>query len=162
MFYCHSFDSFFFGDCGWCWQYRWSSNVFMFACVLWRVVGVWQTKKHYHLHVSNVHINVRFWTLSLMDTWEMDMFHFKQLEGWPKSHWKYSLLFAAYFSIFFVHISALNPKVDTPLFATSANPLQLYHCPRVKIVAFKCLFIEVCCKKYIICWCMTHMEVTRW
>ena len=24
----------------------------------------------------------------------------------------------------------LNPKVDIPLFATNANPLQLYHSPR--------------------------------
>ena len=31
----------------------------------------------------------------------------------------------------------LNPKVDTPLFATTANPLQLYHSPRVKIFALK-------------------------
>ena len=30
----------------------------------------------------------------------------------------------------------LNPKVDTPLFATNANPLQLYHYPRAKILAF--------------------------
>ena len=27
----------------------------------------------------------------------------------------------------------LNPKVDTPLFATNANPLQLYHFTRVKL-----------------------------
>ena len=31
----------------------------------------------------------------------------------------------------------LNPKVDTKLFATTANPLRLYHSPRAKIVAFK-------------------------
>ena len=29
----------------------------------------------------------------------------------------------------------LNPKVDTPLFATTANRLQLYHSPRAKILA---------------------------
>ena len=28
----------------------------------------------------------------------------------------------------------LNPKIDTPLFAT--NPLQLHHSPRAKILAF--------------------------
>ena len=27
---------------------------------------------------------------------------------------------------------SLNPKVDTPLFATIAIPLQLYHSPRAK------------------------------
>ena len=31
----------------------------------------------------------------------------------------------------------LYPKVDTPLFATTANPLLLYHSPRVKILAFE-------------------------
>ena len=31
----------------------------------------------------------------------------------------------------------LNPKVDTPLFATTNNPLQPYHSPRAKILAFK-------------------------
>ena len=35
----------------------------------------------------------------------------------------------------------LNPKVDTPLFTTNANPLQLYHSPRMKILAFKALVI---------------------
>ena len=30
----------------------------------------------------------------------------------------------------------LNLKVDTPLFATNANPLQLCHSPRAKILAF--------------------------
>ena len=30
----------------------------------------------------------------------------------------------------------LNPKVNTPLFATNANPLQLYYSPRAKILAF--------------------------
>ena len=30
----------------------------------------------------------------------------------------------------------LNPKVHTPLFATVANPLQLYHSPRAEILAF--------------------------
>ena len=30
----------------------------------------------------------------------------------------------------------LHPKVDTPLFAATANALQLYHSPRVKILAF--------------------------
>ena len=30
----------------------------------------------------------------------------------------------------------LNPKVDIPLFATNANPLQLYHFPKGKILAF--------------------------
>ena len=30
----------------------------------------------------------------------------------------------------------LNPKVDTPLFATNGNPLQPYHFPRAKILAF--------------------------
>ena len=34
------------------------------------------------------------------------------------------------------NLSCLNPKVDTPLFATNANPLQLCHSPRVKILAF--------------------------
>ena len=32
---------------------------------------------------------------------------------------------------------SLNPKADIPLFATYANPLQLYHSPRVKTLAFK-------------------------
>ena len=36
------------------------------------------------------------------------------------------------------YIRILNPKVDTPLFATTANPLQLYHSPRAKILAFNC------------------------
>ena len=31
----------------------------------------------------------------------------------------------------------LSPKVDTPLFATNANPLQLYHSPREKILGLK-------------------------
>ena len=31
----------------------------------------------------------------------------------------------------------LNPTFDTLLFATTANPLQLYHSPRAKILAFK-------------------------
>ena len=31
----------------------------------------------------------------------------------------------------------LNPKVDIPLFATNANPIQLYHSRRAKILAFK-------------------------
>ena len=31
---------------------------------------------------------------------------------------------------------SLNPKVDTPLFATNANPLQLYYSPRAKILVF--------------------------
>ena len=31
---------------------------------------------------------------------------------------------------------AFNPKVNTPLFATTANPLQLNHSPRAKILAF--------------------------
>ena len=33
-------------------------------------------------------------------------------------------------------VSTLNPRVDTPLFATTGNPLQLYHSPRAKILAF--------------------------
>ena len=33
--------------------------------------------------------------------------------------------------------STLNPNVDTPLFATNANPLQLCHSPRSKIMAFR-------------------------
>ena len=32
--------------------------------------------------------------------------------------------------ISFVYVIYLNPKVDTPLVATNANPLQLYHSPR--------------------------------
>ena len=31
----------------------------------------------------------------------------------------------------------LNPKVDIPLFATNANPLQLFHSPRARILSFK-------------------------
>ena len=31
----------------------------------------------------------------------------------------------------------LNPEVDISLFATTANPQQLYHSPRVKILAFR-------------------------
>ena len=31
----------------------------------------------------------------------------------------------------------LSPKIDTPLFATSATSLQLYHSPRMKILLFK-------------------------
>ena len=31
-------------------------------------------------------------------------------------------------------INNLNPKVDIPLFATNANPLQLYHSPRATIL----------------------------
>ena len=35
-------------------------------------------------------------------------------------------------------IKGLNPiLVNTPLFATNANPLELYHSPRSKILAFK-------------------------
>ena len=33
--------------------------------------------------------------------------------------------------------TCLNPKVDTSLFAATANSLQLYHSPRVKILVFK-------------------------
>ena len=33
------------------------------------------------------------------------------------------------------NVPNLNPKVDTPLFATYANPLQLYHSPRAKMLA---------------------------
>ena len=47
----------------------------------------------------------------------------------------------------FVHIGVLHPQVYTPLFATSANPLQLYHSPTAKSLAFKCLFIEAFFKK---------------
>ena len=36
-----------------------------------------------------------------------------------------------------------NPKVDSPLFATTAVPLQLYHFPREKILAFKYLKVLV-------------------
>ena len=32
--------------------------------------------------------------------------------------------------------NTLKPKVDAPLFAINANPLQLYHSPRAKILAF--------------------------
>ena len=31
----------------------------------------------------------------------------------------------------------LNPKGNTPIFGTNVNPLQLYHSPRAKILAFK-------------------------
>ena len=34
-------------------------------------------------------------------------------------------------------IGQLKPKVNTPPFATTANHLQLYYSPRVKILAFK-------------------------
>ena len=34
-------------------------------------------------------------------------------------------------------VTCLNPKIDTPLFAPNANPLQLYHSHRAKILAFK-------------------------
>ena len=37
----------------------------------------------------------------------------------------------------------LNPKVDIPLFATNANPLQLYHSPRENICAFNLLFCQL-------------------
>ena len=30
----------------------------------------------------------------------------------------------------------LNPNVNMPLFPTNANPQQLYHSPRVEILAF--------------------------
>ena len=36
-------------------------------------------------------------------------------------------------------LCCLNPKVDTPPFATTANPLQLYHSLREKILTFKCV-----------------------
>ena len=37
-------------------------------------------------------------------------------------------------------LSRLNPKVDTPLFGTTANLIQLCHSPRAKILAFKVNF----------------------
>ena len=37
----------------------------------------------------------------------------------------------------------LNLKVDIPLFATNANPLQLYHSPRANICAFNLLFCQL-------------------
>ena len=37
----------------------------------------------------------------------------------------------------------LNPRVDNPLFASNANPLQLYHSPRVKILAFESLGMHI-------------------
>ena len=37
----------------------------------------------------------------------------------------------------YIHISNLNPRADTPLFATTDVSLQLYHSPRVKIFAFQ-------------------------
>ena len=41
----------------------------------------------------------------------------------------------------------LNPKVDIPLFAANTNPLQLYHSPWRKMLAFKdyvALLVIVC------------------
>ena len=37
----------------------------------------------------------------------------------------------------YLFLLQLKLKVDTPLFATNANPLQLYHSPRAKLLAFK-------------------------
>ena len=36
-----------------------------------------------------------------------------------------------------IFLLALNPKVDTLLFPTNADPLQLCHSPRAKILVFK-------------------------
>ena len=38
--------------------------------------------------------------------------------------------------------SCLKPQSHTPLFAITAVPLQLYHCPREKILAFNHLTIK--------------------
>ena len=35
----------------------------------------------------------------------------------------------------------LNLKINTPLFATTANPLQLYHSPSEKMFALKSSFL---------------------
>ena len=45
----------------------------------------------------------------------------------------------------------LNPKVDIPLFATNANPLQLYHSLRAKPLAFKIQLkgLKFCCPTFI-------------
>ena len=63
------------------------------------------------------------------------------LEGYLTQKERHLCFINPYETVTVLHV--LNPQVDIPLFATNANPLQLYHSPRAKILAFKVLVTTI-------------------